>query len=66
MHELRCLHGRMPRSQFYNYDPRQIVNIVQTRDDDAIEELLKSDTIWYCGSTCRTARAVRAAIRRGM
>ena len=41
--------GVCPAAEFYNYDPRQIVNIVQTRDDDAIEELLKSDTIWYCG-----------------
>ena len=39
--------GVCPAAEFYNYDPRQIVCIVQTRDDDAIEELLKSDTIWY-------------------
>ena len=30
--------GVCPAAEFYNYDPRQIVNIVQTRDDDAIEE----------------------------
>ena len=36
-----------PAAEFYNYDPRQIVAIVQTRDDDAIEELLRSETIWY-------------------
>ena len=38
-----------PAAEFYRYDPRQIVTIVQSRDDDRIEELLKSDTIWYCG-----------------
>ena len=38
-----------PAAEFYRYDPRQIVNAVQTRDDETIEELLKSDTIWYCG-----------------
>ena len=47
--------GVCPAAEFYNYDPRQIVNIVQTRDDDAIEELLKSDTIWYCGE-CMSCR----------
>lgn len=38
-----------PAAEFYKYDPRQIVNIVQTRDDEQIIDLLKSDTIWYCG-----------------
>ena len=38
-----------PAAEFYKYDPRQIVNTVQTRDDAEIEKLLKSDTIWYCG-----------------
>ena len=44
-----------PAAEFYNYDPRQIVYIVQTRDDDEIERLLKSDTIWYCGE-CMSCR----------
>jgi len=45
-----------PAAEFYNYDPRHIVNIVQNGDDETIEELLKSDTIWYCGQcmSCRT------------
>lgn len=38
-----------PAAEFYRYDPRKIVSIVQTKDNDAIEALLKSDTIWYCG-----------------
>ena len=38
-----------PAAEFYKYDPRKIVSIVQTRDNARIEELLKSDTIWYCG-----------------
>lgn len=38
-----------PAAEFYRYDPRKIVNAVQTRDDKVIEDLLKSDTIWYCG-----------------
>ena len=29
--------GVCPAAEFYNYDPRQIVCIVQTRDDDAID-----------------------------
>ena len=44
-----------PSAEFYNYDPRQIVNTVQTRDDDAIEALLRSETIWYCGE-CMSCR----------
>ena len=38
-----------PAAEFYNYDPRVIVNIVQSKDDDKIEDLLKSEEIWYCG-----------------
>ncbi len=43
-------------SEFYNYDPRIIVDTVQTKNNDAIEELLKSDSIWYCGEcmSCKT------------
>lgn len=45
-----------PAAEFYKYDPRQICNLVQTRDDDKIEELLKSETLWYCGQcmSCKT------------
>ncbi|HNX85903.1 MAG TPA: 4Fe-4S dicluster domain-containing protein [Bacteroidales bacterium] len=38
-----------PAAEFYAYQPRQIVDILQTHDDQAIESLLKSETIWYCG-----------------
>ena len=38
-----------PAAEFYRYDPRRIVDIVQSGDDEKIEELLKGDTIWYCG-----------------
>ena len=38
-----------PAAEFYKYDPRKIVSAVQTRDNDTIESLLKSETIWYCG-----------------
>ncbi len=45
-----------PAAEFYNYDPRKIVDTVQTKDDNSITELLKSDTIWYCGEcmSCKT------------
>ncbi len=45
-----------PAAEFYNYDPRQIVDIVQTGDDNEIEALLKSEVIWYCGEcmSCKT------------
>jgi heterodisulfide reductase subunit C len=38
-----------PAAEFYDYQPRRIMDILQTRDDCQIEELLKSNTIWYCG-----------------
>ena len=45
-----------PAAEFYNYDPRLIVNLVQSRDEEKLLELLKSDTIWYCGQcmSCKT------------
>lgn len=36
-------------AEFYKYDPREICNMVQQEDEETLEELLKSDTIWYCG-----------------
>ena len=44
-----------PAAEFYDYDPRQIAETVQSRDNDRIEELLKSETIWYCGQ-CMSCR----------
>lgn len=43
-------------AEFYNYDPRIIVDTVQSRDEEEIENLLKSETIWYCGEcmSCKT------------
>lgn len=38
-----------PAAEFYRYDPRRIVDIVQSKDEAEIEKLLKSDVIWYCG-----------------
>ncbi len=45
-----------PAAEFYQYDPRQIVDMVQSKDDAEIEKLLKSETIWYCGEcmSCMT------------
>lgn len=45
-----------PAAEFYEYDPRIVAGIVQSKDEKRIEELLKSDTIWYCGEcmSCKT------------
>jgi heterodisulfide reductase subunit C len=45
-----------PAAEFYVYDPRKIVDIVQSGDNNEIEKLLKSETIWYCGEcmSCKT------------
>ncbi len=66
VHELRCLHGRMPRGRHSTTTIPVRSSISCRRDDDAIEALLKSDTIWYCGSACRAARAVPRGNTRGV
>jgi len=45
-----------PAGAFYNYDPKKIATIVQNRNEEALINLLKSDTIWYCGEcmSCKT------------
>ena len=45
-----------PAAEFYDYDPRIIAGILQSKDEKRIEELLKSETIWYCGEcmSCKT------------
>jgi heterodisulfide reductase subunit C len=45
-----------PAAEFYDYDPRKIVNTVQSGDEDELIKLLKSETIWYCGEcmSCKT------------
>ncbi|NOU16071.1 MAG: 4Fe-4S dicluster domain-containing protein [Bacteroidales bacterium] len=45
-----------PAAEVYDYHPRNLVDQVQSRDDEVIEELLKGDTIWYCGEcmSCKT------------
>ncbi|OFX21016.1 MAG: hypothetical protein A2033_11870 [Bacteroidetes bacterium GWA2_31_9] len=45
-----------PAAEFYNYDPRQVIDTVQSKDDSKILELLKGETIWYCGEcmSCKT------------
>lgn len=45
-----------PAAEFYNYDPRTLAVALQSRDEEKIEALLKSDFIWYCGEcmSCKT------------
>lgn len=45
-----------PAAEFFDYDPRVLLNIVQSKDNDKIKSLLKSDFIWYCGQcmSCKT------------
>jgi heterodisulfide reductase subunit C len=45
-----------PAAEFYNYDPRILATTLQSRDEEQIEALLKSDFIWYCGEcmSCKT------------
>ncbi len=38
-----------PAAEFYDYDPRRICDIVQRGNEEELEALLKSDTIWFCG-----------------
>lgn len=45
-----------PAAAFFNYDPRLIADIVQTKNEAEIEGLLKGEMIWYCGEcmSCKT------------
>jgi len=45
-----------PAAEFYDYDPRVIMDKVQSKDDNVIKELLKGEKIWYCGQcmSCKT------------
>jgi len=45
-----------PAAEFFDYDPRKICDIVQRKDEAEIENLLRSETIWYCGQcmSCKT------------
>lgn len=45
-----------PAARFYEYDPRMIADTVQKGNEAEIEQLLKSDTIWFCGEclSCKT------------
>ncbi|WP_423129351.1 4Fe-4S dicluster domain-containing protein [Gaoshiqia sp. Z1-71] len=45
-----------PAAEFFDYDPRMLVVEVRSRDDERIEKLLRSETIWYCGQcmSCKT------------
>lgn len=45
-----------PAAEFYNYDPRIIVDTVQRGDEEEIKNLVRSETIWYCGEcmSCKT------------
>jgi len=45
-----------PAAEFYHYDPREICDTIQNKDESQIESLLRSETIWYCGQcmSCKT------------
>jgi len=45
-----------PAAEFYNYDPRILIDTVQSRDEEKLQALLRSETIWYCGQcmSCKT------------
>ena len=45
-----------PAVEFYDYSPREVMNLVELEDDQLLESLLKSDPIWYWGQcfSCRT------------
>lgn len=45
-----------PAAEVYKYDPRTLTDKIQTKNNEVIEDLLKSDEIWYCGEcmSCKT------------
>jgi heterodisulfide reductase subunit C len=45
-----------PAAEVSDYDPRMVISVVQQKDEEELEKLLKSDTIWRCGEclSCKT------------
>jgi len=45
-----------PAASFYDYEPRELTQLVQRKDEKTLHSLLKSDYIWYCGEcmSCKT------------
>ncbi len=45
-----------PAAEFFDYDPRKVMIIVQKHREEELEALLRSDTIWCCGQcmSCKT------------
>jgi len=45
-----------PAAEFFDYDPRVLLQDIQSKDEDKIESILKSDLIWFCGQcmSCKT------------
>jgi heterodisulfide reductase subunit C len=45
-----------PAASFYDYDPREIVDALQSGDEEVLVGLLTGDGIWYCGQcmSCKT------------
>ncbi len=38
-----------PAAEYFEYDPRSIVVAVQSGNEEVIQNLIESDSIWYCG-----------------
>ncbi|HQQ02780.1 MAG TPA: 4Fe-4S dicluster domain-containing protein [Bacteroidales bacterium] len=45
-----------PAADYYDYEPRYVERIILMRNADALEELMSSDYIWYCGQ-CMSCKA---------
>jgi heterodisulfide reductase subunit C1 len=45
-----------PAAEFYDFNPRTVMSVVQEKDESEIVELLRSDTIWFCHQcgSCKT------------
>lgn len=45
-----------PAAEFFDYDPRVLLQDIQSKNEEVIESLLKSDFIWFCGQcmSCKT------------
>lgn len=45
-----------PAAAYFDYDPRRICQLVQTGDEQDLENLLKGEEIWMCGQ-CLSCKA---------
>ncbi len=45
-----------PAAEYFDYDPRTVINTVKSGDEEKLQAFIENDYIWYCGQcmSCKT------------